>query len=91
MTKRFKYLFIGLCFLMIIATCFGCTNSKNSDIQGSAVNYLKEQDYTVQESAKSGFNTTFKPLFYKCIFDFISARANLRFSKPFCHYVTFPL
>ena len=28
------------------------------------------------ESAKSGLNTTFKPLFYKCIFDFISARAS---------------
>ena len=23
--------------------------------------------------------------------DFISARANLRFGKPFCHFVTFPL
>ncbi len=56
MTKRFKYLFIGLCFLMIIATCFGCTNSKNGDIQGSAVDYLKEQNYTVQESVgKDGF------------------------------------
>ena len=43
------------------------------------------------ESAKSGLNTTFKPLFYKCIFNFISARANLRFGKPFCHFVTFPL
>ena len=32
----------------------------------------------------------FKPLLYKCIFDFISARANLRFGKPFCHFVTFP-
>ena len=28
------------------------------------------------ESAKSGLNITFKPLFYKCIFDFISARAS---------------
>lgn len=28
------------------------------------------------ESAKSGLNTTFKPLFYKCIFDFILARAS---------------
>lgn len=41
---------------MIIATCFGCTNSKNSNIQGSAVNYLKEQAYNVQENAdKDGF------------------------------------
>lgn len=56
MAKRFKYLFVGLCFLMIIATCFGCTNSKNGDIQGSTVNYLKEQAYNVQESAgKDGF------------------------------------
>lgn len=56
MTKRFKYLFIGLCFLMIIATCFGCTNSKNGDMQGSAVDYLKEQNYTVQENnGKDGF------------------------------------
>ena len=56
MAKRFKYLFIGLCFLMIIATCFGCTNSKNSNIQDSAVNYLKEQAYNVQGSAdKDGF------------------------------------
>ena len=28
------------------------------------------------ESAKSGLNITFKPLFYKCIFDFILARAS---------------
>ena len=28
------------------------------------------------ESTKSGLSTTFKPLFYKCIFDFISARAS---------------
>ena len=28
------------------------------------------------ENAKSGLNITFKPLFYKCIFDFISARAS---------------
>lgn len=56
MAKRFKYLFIGLCFLMIIATCFGCTKSKNSNIQGSAVNYLKEQAYNVKGSTdKDGF------------------------------------
>ena len=56
MAKRFKYLFVGLCFLMIIATCFSCTNSKSGDIQGSTVNYLKEQAYNVQESAgKDGF------------------------------------
>ena len=28
------------------------------------------------KSAKSGLKTTFKPLFYKCIFYFISARAS---------------
>ena len=28
------------------------------------------------KSAKSGLNVMFKPLFYKCIFDFISARAS---------------
>jgi hypothetical protein len=28
------------------------------------------------ESAKSGLNVVLKPLFYKCIFDFISARAS---------------
>ena len=28
------------------------------------------------ESAKRGLNVAFKPLFYKCIFDFISARAS---------------
>ena len=28
------------------------------------------------ESVKSGLNSTFKPLFYKCIFDFILARAS---------------
>ena len=29
------------------------------------------------KSAKSGLNTTFKPLFYKCIFDFIAAKASI--------------
>ncbi|MFU2520121.1 MAG: hypothetical protein ACM67P_08440, partial [Clostridiales bacterium] len=28
------------------------------------------------ESAKSGLHVVFKPLFYKCIFNFISARAS---------------